>query len=253
MAAFATGGGRTDSLQGMTTVPPPSQGYPTGPGGPPPLQPIDQLRIAYQRRHETDYIMGYWSALGWSILTLGIFFFYIFYQLMRRMRDHNIRRLQLLDGARNFAWEVAGRQGLQEELRPNFERVAAHLEVMRRMTTDFRDPVIWLVLAIVARGIVDIIAYVFLDQDLVKHDSAEGGAESELATIFTRLGQPVPQPDPARVKGQHNYVARVIVTVVTLGIYAFWWTYNIMVEPNRHFEINWAWEDALAQSAQALQ
>jgi hypothetical protein len=77
--------------------------------------------------------------------------------------------------------------------------------------------------------------------------------ESELSTIFTRLGQPVPQPDPARIKGKQNYVARVIVTVVTVGIYAFWWTYNMMNEPNRHFEINWGWEDSLAQAAQALQ
>ncbi len=123
------------------------------------------------------------------------------------------------------------------------------------MTTDFRDPTIWLLLSIVGGrlGFVEIIAYVFLDGDLVKHDIAEGGAESEVATIFSRLGQPVPQPDPARIKGKHNYIARVIVSIVTVGIYAFWWTYNMMNEPNRHFEVNWAWEDSLAQAAQALQ
>jgi hypothetical protein len=37
-----------------------------------------------------------------------------------------------------------------------------------------------------------------------------------------------------------------------LGFYNFWWTYNIMKEPNQHFETNWAWEDSLAQAAQAL-
>jgi hypothetical protein len=47
-------------------------------------------------------------------------------------------------------------------------------------------------------------------------------------------------------------VARIIVTLVTLGFYNFWWTYNIMKEPNQHFEINWAWEDSLAEAAQAL-
>ena len=66
------------------------------------------------------------------------------------------------------------------------------------------------------------------------------------------LGQPVPEPDPARVKGPHNYPARIIVAIVTFGIYNLWWTYNIMKEPNEHFRINWAWEDSLAQSAQAL-
>jgi hypothetical protein len=37
---------------------------------------------------------------------------------------------------------------------------------------------------------------------------------------------------------------------VTFGIYSFWWYYNMMNEPNQHFEINWAWEDALAQAVQ---
>ena len=74
------------------------------------------------------------------------------------------------------------------------------------MTKDFRDPVIWLILAIVARGIVEIIAFVLLDQDLVKHDRSEVGVEYELSLIFGRFGQTVPAPDQGRVKGQNNYV-----------------------------------------------
>jgi uncharacterized protein DUF4234 len=217
--------------------------------GPPTAQPIDQLRTAYQRRHDTDYIFSYWSALGWTILTLGIFSYYVYYQLVRRMRDHNIRRLELLEAARSYAWQLAGEQGLQDELRPNFERAASHEEVMRQMTRDFRDPLIWLLL-IWFTGVAGIILFVLLDGDLIKHDTAEGGVESELAIIFGRLGRPIPQPDPARIKGKHSYVARVIVLIVTFGIYGFWWWYNMLQEPNEHFETNWVWEDALAQAAQ---
>ncbi len=217
--------------------------------GPPTAQPIDQLRIAYQRRHDTDYIFNFWTALGWTVLTLGIFSYYVYYQLLRRMREHNIRRLELLEAARSYGWQLAGEQGLQDELRPNFERAAAHEEVMRQMTTDFRDPLIWLLL-IWFTGIAGIIAFILLDGDLVKHDVAEGGVESELATIYTRLGRPIPQPDPGRIKGKQNYVARVIVLIVTFGIYGLWWWYNMLQEPNAHFETNWAWEDALAQAAQ---
>ena len=42
------------------------------------------------------------------------------------------------------------------------------MSVLRRMTGDFREPVIWLVLSIVACGITEIVAFVRLDQDL-KH------------------------------------------------------------------------------------
>ena len=58
------------------------------------------------------------------------------------------------------------------------------MSVLRRMTGDFRGPVIWLVLAIVARGITEIVAFVRLNQDLIKHSQAEAGAGYELSVIY---------------------------------------------------------------------
>src|SRR6266702_7095061 len=123
--------------------------------GPPAPSAAERVRLAAQRRGESDYIFSYWSALGWTILTLGIYGFYVFYQLVRRMRDHNARRLELLDAAATVAWEQAGRQGMQQEMAPSFERAAGQLAVMRQMTQDFREPVIWVLLAIVARGVTE--------------------------------------------------------------------------------------------------
>jgi len=179
------------------------------------------------------------------IITCGIFGFYIFYQLMRRMRDHNRRRLEELEAATEFAWDQASARGVAEELRPNFERIATNVSVMRQMTTDFRDPGIWIVIAILT-SIAIFVGFVFLDQDLVKHDQAEGAIEAELSEIFARLGQTVPAPDPSRMKGQHNYVGRIIATIASCGVYSYWWHYNLMDEGNRHFQWNWPWEDALA-------
>src|SRR5436309_8031244 len=90
-----------------------------------PQMPSDErVKMAYQDRNNSDYIANFWTAFGWSILTCGIYSYYMFYQLMRRDRDHNRRRLELLDGATAHAWEVAGQRGLQDELRPNFERLS---------------------------------------------------------------------------------------------------------------------------------
>src|SRR5262249_13669280 len=158
----------------------------------------------------TDYIFNFWTALGWTILTLGIYGFYVFYQLMRRMRDHNARRLELLEAAIAMGWEEAGRRGLQDELTPSFQRASLHLAALRKQTTEFRDPVIWLLLSIVAGGLVHLIAFIFLDQDLVNHDLAEVGIEYELALIYGRLGHQLGFPDSQRVKREHNYVGRVI-------------------------------------------
>lgn len=60
----------------------------------------DRVHAAWQGRADTDYIFDYWTALGWTILTFGIYGFYVFYQLVRRMRDHNACRVELFDAAR---------------------------------------------------------------------------------------------------------------------------------------------------------
>lgn len=223
----------------------------------PQLPAADRARAAYLRRNETDYIFEFWTAFGWSILTCGIYLIYVVYQLVRRSRDHNLRRLELLEAANEVAWERANAQGVAEELQGNFERVAVHLEGLRRISREFRDPAIWLVLMIVASvigigagGIVELVALVLLDGDLVRHDYDEGGAENELAFIYTRLGTPVATPDPGRLHQAQNYVGRIIATIFTCGIYLWFWLYNVMDDGNRHFITNWAWEDSVAQAIQ---
>jgi hypothetical protein len=210
------------------------------------------VRFAWQRRHESDYVFDFWSALGWTILTCGYYLVYVVYQLVRRSRDHNLRRIELLDAATTFAWERANAQGLAEELRPNFERIATSMATLRHQATQSRDPIVFLIIAIFATGITQIVAYILLDGDLVTHDFAEGAIEAELTTIYGRLGASVAPPDPNRLKAKHNYAGRVIATLLTCGIYLFWWTYDVMVEGNRHFEHNWRWEDDLAASVQGL-
>lgn len=242
----------TQEPQAVLAATQPGPPLPVATPGPPPLSAAERVRSAAQRRSESDYIFGYWTALGWTILTLGIYGFYVFYQLIRRMRDHNARRLELLDAATTAAWDQAGRQGLQQELAPSFERAAGHLAVLRRMTGDFREPVIWLLLAIVARGITEIVGFVLLDQDLIKHSHAEAGAGHELSVIYGRLGQQVPSPEQGEVKEPDNYVGRILAAIFTLGIYMFWWFYNQMDEPNKHFTSNWAQEDELVTAVDAI-
>jgi hypothetical protein len=242
---------------------------PSSPGGPPPYAPppspgfpgstdaSERIRIAWQRRAETDYVFDFWTAFGWTILTCGIYGFYVLYQLVRRARDHNARRLELLDAATTYAWERADARGLTGELRPAFDRISQNMSVLRSYTNEFRDPAVWLLLDIVASvvglgGVVHVVAYCLLDGDLIRHDRAEGAIEAELSEIFGRLGAAVPPPDPARVKEKHNYVGRNIATIVTCGIYGLWWTYDVMTDWNKHFEHNWRWEDALAGSVQQL-
>jgi hypothetical protein len=203
-----------------------------------------RLQHAWHRRADTDYRFDFWTALGWTLLTFGIFSYYVEYQLCRRMKEHNIRRLQLLEAANERAWQRANDTGWATELTPAFQRVSAHLDVLRRMTTDFRDPALWLVIILLSSGIGMIVLHVLLDQDLVKHGAAEAAAEDELAAIARSLGASVPALPRPESKGQHNYAGRIVALFATCGLYGYWWLYDLMVEGNRHFERDGAWEDA---------
>jgi hypothetical protein len=218
----------------------------------PVLPPAERVRIAWQQRAETDYRFDFWTALGWTILTCGIYGIYVTYQLVRRSRDHNARRLEMLDAATTLAWQQAEARGISNDLQPSFNRIAAELDVLRRQTAQFRDPIVWMLLSIIGSTIVHIIVFILLDGDLVDHDRAEGAIEHELSTIYTRLGAPVPPPDPSRMKQRHNYVGRIVATILTCGFYFFWWEYNVMTEANEHYDHNWRWEDSLAASVQQL-
>jgi hypothetical protein len=214
------------------------------PPAPPAAPPVERVRSAYAARAETDYLANFWTAFGWTILTCGIYGLYMLYQLTRRSRDHNRRRLEELEGATALAWERAQSGGKADELRPQFERLGAEMNVLRAMTTDFRDPIVWTLICLLVYGIGQIILYVLLDQDLVKHDRAERAVEAELVSIYGALGADLPTPI-GTPKSNHSYGGRVVATIVSFGFYALWWQYNIMEEGNQHFEENWSWEDGL--------
>lgn len=208
------------------------------------VPPAQRLQHTWYRRAETDYRCDFWTAFGWTILSCGFYSYYVAYQMVRRLREHNIRRLELLEAANELAWQRALEQGQGEELTPAFQRAGLHLNELRAIAADFRDPALWLVIVLLSGGIGLIVLYVLLDQDLVKHTTAEAAAESELAGLFASLGVGLPPlPGPAW-KANHSYGGRIAALLGSCGIYTYWWLHDLMVEGNRHFERDWAWEDA---------
>lgn len=206
--------------------------------------PAERLQWAVGRRAETDYVFAFWTALGWSILTCGIYGFYVTYQLFRRSVEHNKRRLAVLEATNALAWERAVAMGRADELTPNFQAVGWHLGELGRVSQEFRDPALWTVICALTSGIGQIVGYIFLDQDLTAHETAERAAEEQLAGILATLGVGVALPAAPIPKGRHNYGGRVLALFGTCGLYGLWWLYDLMVEPNENFRHDWGREDA---------
>jgi len=164
------------------TYPPPPYG-PPGYGAIPAPAAVDRIRIAWQQRPQSDYHFEFWTAFGWTVLSCGFYMFYVLYQLVRRSRDHNLRRIAMLEASTTFAWEKAEANGISNELQPNFNRISAELGVLQRQAGEFRDPIVWTLISIVASTVVHVIVFILLDGDLVTHDRAEGANEYELSII----------------------------------------------------------------------
>lgn len=54
----------------------------------------EQIKRAVAERASTDYVFHFWTALGWTVLTFGLYTFYSFYRLM------NLRGTSTADGPR---------------------------------------------------------------------------------------------------------------------------------------------------------
>ncbi len=119
------------------------------------------------------------------------------------------------------------------------------------MTSEFRDPAIWTLLSFLSSGIATVVAFVLLDGDLVRHTAAERAVQADLGRVYLRLGQDL-GPVEVAAKGKHNYGGRIAASLGSLGIYLLWWYRDVMVEANRHFEEDWAWEDRLGAAVYYL-
>jgi hypothetical protein len=225
----------------MTAVPPtPAQ-----------LPAASRIETAVRRRGETDYVFAFWTAIGWTLLTCGIYFFYVLYRMMWRSVQHNRRRLELLDATTAWAWQRAQAAGRDAELTPAFERIAQHLSVLRRVDGEFRDPLIWVLIDVVSGGIAAYVAYVLLDKDLVDHEVAERAVEAELSAILRSLGASMEAQAPDKTT-RHSWVGRVVATLATCGIYGLWWIYDLMRDGNDNYRGDWWWEDQLPGAISTL-
>ena len=216
----------------------------------PPATAADRIRQAVHERPTTDYTFHFWSALGWTVLTFGLYSFYVFYQLMRRSQEHNRRRAALLAAAQDLAAERAAEQGKTETLRSELDRVEADVQQLRAMDNDYRDPVLWLVACVFVNGLAWLAGAILLDQDLIRHERHERAAADTLTRVFAELDVTLPAPIPA-AKQPHNYVGRIVAVVCSFGLYSLWWVADVMREGNANFQQDDGWEDALAAATAA--
>jgi len=111
-----------------------------------------------------------------------------------------------------------------------------------------KSAVVWVVLLIIP--LLNIIAglYIlyFLTTDYYKHERMEDNILSDLDRAFSAMGMQFvyhrTDPIPHR-----SFVLYLILSIITLGLFALYWEYCLIKDPNNHFVNHAMFEPAIIQ------
>jgi len=206
---------------------------------------MNYLEADMRQRGTTDWQTGFWSAFLLSIITCGIYMFYVIYKLLERREQHFERmvsfRTHLIDVIKEKA-EAAGKMAEVEQDITQLEGM--NLDATNRDRAGEKSPVLWLVLSI-AIGVVVYYVYYFLNDDFRAHESNEHQFMLKASEIMNKLGTTSNQIVTPVAVPERKFVTFLILTIVTCGIYGIYWLYTIITDPNNHFDGHTAWESEL--------
>ncbi len=194
------------------------------------------------QRSLTDYVTDAGTAILLSIITCGIYGLFIVYKLVQRRDDHFKRMAAVVDTSiQQLRLKATGREHeIQEEL--------GQLEGLKNqmlMMASERGAVIWLLICIFT-GIGMWIVYYLLMQDYVQHDSVEAQYFTVMSSALAKLGLSGQAAQAVRTVPDREFITFLLLSIVTCGIYGFYWMYVMINDFNVHFTTQTAWEDFIA-------
>ncbi len=218
-------------------------GYPQPPYGAPyqqpPFYPQANLEFFVSQRVATDWMTDPGTAILLSLVTCGIYGFYIIFKLVQRRDEHFKRMAGVADAAiQQLKAKAAGREQLiQEEL--------AYLEQLKNrmiMRAAERGAVIWLLICIFT-GIGAWILYYLLMEDYREHDDVEAQFFTLMSSALAKLGLASEAGQAYPSIPQRDFALFLILSIVTCGIYGLYWMYVMIKDFNDHLSRQVAWED----------
>ena len=202
---------------------------------------VQNLYYYIQERVNSDWTTDAGMAVLLTIVTCGIYGLYIFYKLMERRDMHLARVANMVNTSVALLKEKAAAGG-QTEL---IGQELASLEMVQREMFDQsreRGAVLWLVLGIIT-GICIWVGFYFIMDDLAKHDRLEAQYFSLMSAALAKMGLSAQASQAAPNIPDRSFAAYLILSIVTCGIFYFYWQWALVDDGNKHVEAQIQWED----------
>jgi len=203
---------------------------------------VQNLYYYVQQRVDSDWSTDPGMAVLLSIVTCGIYGYYIFYKLLERRDLHLARMTNMVNTSVALLKEKAARSGKYELVGQELSQI----EMVQRGIYDQsreRGAALWLVIGLVTGGIGILIGYYFIMDDMARHDQLEAQYFTLMSAALAKMGLSGQASQAAPNIPDRNFVVYLVLSLVTCGIYAFYWLYALIEDGNRHIEAQVPWED----------
>lgn len=211
-------------------------------GYPQPLPQPNALDYWVGQRGMTDFVTDAGTAILLSILTCGIYGYFIIYKLVQRRDDHFKRMAAVVDASIQQLRAKAG--GREQEIQGELAQLEGIKNQMLTMASE-RGSAIWLLICLFT-GVGVFIIYYLLMEDYVQHDTVEAQYFTVMSSALARLGLAGQAAQASRTMPDREFVTFLLLSLVTCGIYSFYWMYVMIKDFNDHFMAQAAWEDFIA-------
>lgn len=202
---------------------------------------LQNLYYYIQERTRTDWTTDAGMAVLFTVLTCGIYGLYVFYKLMER-RDLHLARVANMAHTSIELLKSRAASGGQTDL---ISQELAQLELIERAMYEQsreRGAVLWLVLGVLT-GIAVWIGYYFIMDDLARHDQLEAQYFTLMSQALAKLGMSSGASQAVPTIPPRSFATFLVLSIVTCGIYGFYWLYVMVEDGNVHVESQVPWED----------
>jgi hypothetical protein len=210
------------------------------------LETYSNLERDSRRRRDTDTRLSFGLYLLLGLVTFGIYVIYIHWKLIERQQAHYKRMARFNDDLLKVVQECADTGGQAAKFASQIERLHLMNEDFQRLQRGKeRSPALWIVLSIVTFGIAFLYVLYFLNSDLIAHQRAEAEYIEEASALLNQLGIGKYRINVDEVVKNHSYGLFLFLTIITFGLFEFYWAYVRIKDPNDHFDEHERWEDQL--------
>lgn len=200
-----------------------------------------RIEMQHEKRRETDRRISFGLFVLFSILTLGIYGLVAYWRFINRRDQHFERQRLLFKNLADYLGQAALDSG--KDIRAELSEVDMLLEEVESQERA-RNPWLWLILSFIpyVGAVSALYTYYFLNSDFAAHARREARLVRLFSTALSKLGRlSAPLVKEASFP-ERSFWLYFLFTILTFGLFGFYWAYTICSDPNNHFDEQDDWE-----------